>query len=178
TSKSGTTGRHRALSRYVNSSALSTSVTVVAAANVNPLPAIVGRDLSPAGVVRVIVEATTKAQRDEIAIVEPMVETIMVVVPVVGPVSSSPHWPVGRRPVENWPISHRAGALKSTHSPIARVHCAWPWSRDWPASRAHRADVASTATHTGITTPAHSTTAAPHSTTTATPQSTSSTPAS
>jgi len=54
------------------------SVTVVVAANVNPLPAIVGRDLSPAGVVCVIVEATTKAERDEIAIVEPIVEMAMV----------------------------------------------------------------------------------------------------
>jgi len=140
------------------------SVTVVVAANVNPLPAIVGRDLSPAGVVRVIVEATTKAERDEIAIVEPMVEMIMVVVPVVGPVSSSPHWPVDRCPVENWPISHRAGAVKSTHSAWARAHCAWSWSSDWPVSRAHRAAGASSATHTGMTTTAHSAASATAST--------------
>jgi len=55
-------------------------LVAVVPANINPLPAIVSRNLCPAGVITVIVDRTTKAEREEIAVVEPMVEMIMEVV--------------------------------------------------------------------------------------------------
>ena len=54
-------------------------VPVVVAANV--LPAIVG--LNPAGVIRVVVDWTTKAEREEITVVESMMEVVVKV--VIGP---------------------------------------------------------------------------------------------
>ena len=51
-------------------------VPVVVAANV--LPAIVG--LNPAGVIRVVVDWTTKAEREEITVVESMMEVVVKVV--------------------------------------------------------------------------------------------------
>jgi hypothetical protein len=120
-------------------------IPVVVPANINPLPAVIVGHLSPAGVIRgVVVNGTPKAEREEVAIVEPVVEVVMVPV-VVGPVSaSSPHWSVDRCPVvERRPIRHRTGSIKSSHptrtGPKGCVHCAWPRSSDWPMSHAHPA---------------------------------------
>ena len=52
-------------------------VVAVAATNIDPLPTIVSRNLSPAGVIRVVIERTTKAEREE-AIVESVVEVVVV----------------------------------------------------------------------------------------------------
>ena len=65
------------VSKFVRLSYLRFLVVVVAA-NINPLPAIVCPNLTPAGIIRVIVDQTTKAECEEIAVVEPMVETVVV----------------------------------------------------------------------------------------------------
>ena len=45
-------------------------VIAVITANINPTPAIAGRDVRPAGIIRIIIDGTTKAEREEIAVVE------------------------------------------------------------------------------------------------------------
>jgi len=48
-------------------------IPVVVPANINPLPAVIGGHLSPAGVIRgVVVNGTPKAEREEVAIVKPV----------------------------------------------------------------------------------------------------------
>ena len=44
------------------------------------MPAIIGRYLSPAGAIRVVVDRTTKAEREEIAVAEPVMEVVAEVV--------------------------------------------------------------------------------------------------
>jgi hypothetical protein len=55
------------------------SVTVVAA-NVDPLPAVVSRNLSPAGIVGIVIERAAKAEREQTIMAEVIVETIVEVV--------------------------------------------------------------------------------------------------
>jgi hypothetical protein len=78
-------------------------VVAVAATNIDPLPTVAGRDPRPAGVIRVVV--STKAEHEEIAVVEPMVEMIMEM--ITAPCSAS-------TPSLNSSTSHRRCGHRAT----------------------------------------------------------------
>ena len=90
-------------------------VPIVVTANINPLPAIASRNLSPAGAI--VVDRTTKAEGEEIAIVESMMEVVvkMVAPPCRAPApslnTSSSHRRCGHRATMHWahisPMHHQ-----------------------------------------------------------------------
>ena len=78
----------------------------VVAAHINPSPTMATRNLTPAGIICVVIDRTTKAEREEIAMVESVVEMIMEVAPRSAPVPPL-DWPCGHRASCHWSGGHR-----------------------------------------------------------------------
>src|SRR6516165_10454029 len=121
------------------------SVTPIATANINPLPAKAGRYLSPAGAIGVVVDRTTKSEREEVAVAEPIMEVVeMVVAPLTVPPLdiSARDRPCGHRASRHRRGGHWAGSIKGTggHEPTA--HRAWAWSSSRATRHPHRASTA------------------------------------
>jgi hypothetical protein len=108
----------------------------IVTANINPLPAMVGRHPSPARTVRVIVDRTSKAEREELVAVAGVVEVVVEM--VVGaprkviategtpvPATSADHRRCSHRaPTHHWahtfPMHHHGSCTTSMHSGNAR----------------------------------------------------------
>jgi hypothetical protein len=104
----------------------STLISVVAA-NIDPLPTIACWDPRPAGVIRVVVDRTTKAEREEIPVVEPMMEMIMeAAAPRGAPVpsldASACDWPCGHRTPRHRSGGHRASMHHRTAHTSSPAH--------------------------------------------------------
>src|SRR5690348_2687694 len=90
------------------------------AANIDPLPTIISRNLSPAGVIRVVIDRTAKAEREEIPVVESVVEMVVVIVHAPCKVISGAIPALNRS--ANRRCGHRATARHGVHTSATHHH--------------------------------------------------------
>src|ERR1700720_3967888 len=90
-------------------------LVAVVAANIDPLPTIISLNLSPAGVIRVVIDRTTKAEREEIAVAESVVEVVMVA--THAPCKIIPGAIPALNRSANRRCGHRAAARHGAHTP-------------------------------------------------------------